>query len=171
MTSEATDERPSDRYHRNDDGGGYAPEWVTSYVFEVVGTPAPQGSKRHVGNGIMRESSKALAPWRATVAQAARMAVGANPPLDGAVALFVTFRFPMPKSRPKALRERGEAWKTTAPDIDKLVRAVSDALTEAGMIHDDARIVTVTAQKHEVVGWTGARIVVWKVGSLHGEGA
>lgn len=144
---------------------------MTAYSFEVVGTPAPQGSKRHVGNGIMRESSTALAPWRATVAQAARLAAGANPPLDGPLALSVTFRFPMPKSRPKAVREEGWAWKTTAPDLDKLVRAVGDALTEAGMIRDDARLASVCAEKHEAIGWTGAQIVVREVNPLDEEGA
>ena len=39
--------------------------------FYVVGDPAPQGSKKHVGNGRFIESSKKLAPWRAAVADSA----------------------------------------------------------------------------------------------------
>ncbi|QDH92357.1 RusA-like resolvase [Gordonia phage Spooky] len=34
----------------------------------IPGIPAPQGSKRHVGNGILIESSKRVGPWRAVVA-------------------------------------------------------------------------------------------------------
>ena len=45
---------------------------MTPVEFEVVGLPAAQGSKRHVGNGVMVESSKALKPWRSAVAEAAR---------------------------------------------------------------------------------------------------
>ena len=37
----------------------------------VHGTPAPQGSKRHVGNGVMVESSKKVKPWRQDVKHAA----------------------------------------------------------------------------------------------------
>ena len=32
--------------------------------FAVLGLPAPQGSKRHVGEGRMVESSKRVKPWR-----------------------------------------------------------------------------------------------------------
>ena len=37
----------------------------------VIGMPAPQGSKRHVGNGIMIENSKRVKPWRQDVKEAA----------------------------------------------------------------------------------------------------
>jgi len=30
----------------------------------VLGIPAAQGSKKHVGRGILIESSKKVAPWR-----------------------------------------------------------------------------------------------------------
>jgi len=125
--------------------------------FEVVGTPAPQGSKRHVGNGVMVEQSKGHRPWRAAVAAAARD-VAPDTPLDGALQLIVQFRFTMPKSRTSAARKAGHAPKITTPDLDKLVRSVGDALTEGGLITDDARICAVHASKIEVVGWTGAVI-------------
>jgi len=129
--------------------------------FEVIGLPAAQGSKRHVGNGVMVESSKKVAPWRDSVAGAARdiaERIGDSAPFDGPLDLDVTFRFPMPASRKAAVRSAGHAPKTTAPDLDKLIRAVGDALTTSGLIRDDARISTITAEKVEVVGWTGAII-------------
>lgn len=125
--------------------------------FDVAGLPAPQGSKRHVGRGVMVESSKAVAPWRATVAARA-LEVSRGRTFDGPLRLTVNFRFRMPASRPKRVRSVGVAPKTTAPDLDKLLRAVGDALTESGLIRDDARICEVRATKHEVTGWTGARI-------------
>jgi crossover junction endodeoxyribonuclease RusA len=39
-----------------------APVTATTIVFTVPGKPAPQGSKRHVGRGIMVESSNHVAP-------------------------------------------------------------------------------------------------------------
>ena len=40
----------------------------------AYGQPAPQGSKRHVGKGVMVESSKKLRPWRQDVKAAAEAA-------------------------------------------------------------------------------------------------
>ncbi len=125
--------------------------------FEVIGLPAAQGSKRHVGNGVMVEMAKGHKPWRAAVAAAARDAAP-GAPLTGPLILEVDFRFAMPKSRPSAVRSAGWGPKTTAPDLDKLVRAVGDALIEGGLIHDDALICAVAASKSEVIGWTGATI-------------
>lgn len=41
-----------------------------------------------------------------------------------------------------------------------IYRAVADALTDSGLIVDDARICEVSARKVEVVGWTGATITI-----------
>lgn len=132
------------------------------FAFEVVGTPAPQGSKRHVGNGVMVESSKAVRPWRDSVAaeaMAARTASG-HQTYDGPVAVDLVFRVKMPASRPKLVRAVGVAWRTTRPDLDKLIRSTLDALGAAGVYSDDAKVAQITAQKIETTGWTGAEIQV-----------
>jgi Holliday junction resolvase RusA-like endonuclease len=128
--------------------------------FEVVGTPVQQGSKRHVGGGRMIEAANGHREWRHAVATEARRVAGSLPdtPLDGPLCLSVRFRFPMPSSRPKRRLRIGIAWKTTAPDLDKLVRAVGDALTDSGLIRDDARIGMVIASKVETTDWSGAEI-------------
>lgn len=106
--------------------------------FRVYGTPAPQGSKRHVGHGRMIESSKAVKPWREAVRWSAIEAMreqGITRPLDGPLAARIVF----------ALRRPGSAAKRVhpdrKPDLSKLVRSTEDALTDAGLIADDARIV------------------------------
>jgi Holliday junction resolvase RusA-like endonuclease len=132
-------------------------------TFDVIGLPAPQGSKRHVGNGVMIESSKALKPWRDSVAAAAREVADDVGMLDGPLHLAVDFRFPMPKSRPKAAHQAGVAAKITAPDIDKLLRGVADALKVGGLIKDDALIYSVRCRKWEVTGWTGAIVSLERV--------
>lgn len=137
--------------------------------FEVVGTPAPQGSKTRMPNGAMLDgrskgAREGHANWRSAVASAARTAalVVANndhdTPLLGPMALTIEFRFPMPKSRSRAIKDHGRNPKTSAPDLDKLIRSTGDALKEGGLIFDDALLVAVFATKVEVVGWTGARI-------------
>ena len=49
-------------------------------AFPVIGTPAAQGSKRHLGNGVLVEQSKNVTPWRNTVAAAAHQALLAQHP-------------------------------------------------------------------------------------------
>lgn len=134
--------------------------------FEVVGTPAPQGSKTRMPNGAMLDgrskgAREGHANWRSAVAEAARAAalvMGSVAPMLGPLGLTVEFRFPMPKSRSKAIRENGRNVKTSAPDLDKLIRSTGDALKEGGLIFDDALFVCVFATKVEVVGWSGARV-------------
>lgn len=136
--------------------------------FEVIGIPAPQGSKKAFsvnGRAMMKESSGGHAAWRNAVAEKAREVAGVAlcniaEPFDGPLGLSIEFRFPMPKSRAKWQRDRGRIFKTTAPDTSKLVRCVEDGLQAAGLIADDARFCTIEASKVEVVGWTGAVITI-----------
>ena len=131
--------------------------------FQVFGIPGPQGSKRHVGNGRLIESSKKVKPWRQDVAAAAIVAMKEqkiDAPLNGPLDLTVFFRLPMPKSRPAAVRRYGAGWSWRKPDVDKLLRSTLDALTTSGLIADDARISRVIAVKVEVLGWTGATITL-----------
>jgi crossover junction endodeoxyribonuclease RusA len=107
----------------------------------VPGRPAPQGSKRHVGAGILVESSKTVGPWRQTVAYtAAQVFVG--PPLDGPLLVRLGFVMPRPAATPK--RRTPPAVKK--PDVDKLARAVFDALTSV-VWRDDSQVVDVHATK------------------------
>lgn len=106
----------------------------------VPGKPAPQGSKRHVGNGRMVEASKALRPWRNLIAATARLKGGILP--VGPIHAEVDFVMPRPKQTPK---RTPPATKRTG-DLDKLVRAVFDALTGIWVV-DDCLITSLTATK------------------------
>jgi crossover junction endodeoxyribonuclease RusA len=107
----------------------------------VTGDPAPQGSKRHVGNGVMVESSKRLRPWRQDVREALLDENG-SPRLALAGPVSVGLMFTL--RRPKKPRFHVPG---VVPDLDKLVRAVLDALTSAGVVEDDARVVHLGASK------------------------
>lgn len=105
---------------------------VSAWVFHAIGHPAPQGSKRHVGHGVMIESSKQVAPWREAVKGAG---FGAGACLDGPLAVFMVFTVP----RPKAAR-RADVVPCRTPDLSKLARSTEDAITEVGLWADDARV-------------------------------
>lgn len=133
--------------------------------FEVIGIPKPQGSMKAFnagGHAHMKPSGgAAFASWRNAVAQAARDVAESDDvdaPFDGALGLSVDFLFPMPSSAKAAERRHGRRWKTTAPDTDKLLRTIGDAMTAAGLVRDDARFVAIIATKVETTGWTGAVI-------------
>ena len=134
-------------------------------AFEIIGLPAPQGSKTKMPNGAMVEGSSASGRlkhtnWRSDIATAARDFMQGDAPFDGALLLMVTFRVPMPKSRPAAAHADGARPCTVMPDLDKLIRTLGDGLKSGGMISDDARIYRIEADKFEVHGWTGAEVVL-----------
>jgi len=107
----------------------------------VPGRPAPQGSKRHVGHGILVESSKAVGPWRTMVAWTVSQ-VWRDAPLAGPVSIELEFVMPRPVGTPK--RRTPPAIKK--PDSDKLIRAVFDALTKV-VWTDDSVITDIRARK------------------------
>ena len=111
---------------------------MESIMFRVNGLPAPQGSKRHVGNGRMIEASKKVGPWR----EAVKQAVSLLPlePLDGPLEISMVFYLPKPKTVKREL-------PIVPPDLDKLVRGLFDALTIAGVWQDDALVVSIVDTK------------------------
>lgn len=108
----------------------------------VPGKPAPQGSKRYVGNGTSIESSKRVKPWRADIREHL-LARWDGPPLDGPVIVRLEFVMPRPASTPK----RSTPPAVKRPDLDKLTRAVLDAIGSAGVWGDDSQVVTLRAHK------------------------
>lgn len=102
--------------------------------FFVPGKPAPQGSKRHVGRGILIESSKDVGPWRERIALAAHL--HADGPTGGPVTVWLGFVMPRPKSAPK----RSTPPAIRRPDADKLARACLDALTGIAFA-DDSQVI------------------------------
>ena len=110
----------------------------------VPGQPAPQGSKRYVGRGIMVESSKQVKSWRSDI-RCALLTEG-NEPLarfDGPVKIDVEFVMKRPTSAPKKITPPA----VKRPDLDKLVRAVLDAISSAGIWGDDSQVIQASCSK------------------------
>ncbi len=118
----------------------------------VEGRPAPQGSKNAYvrgGRPIMVEASKYLPEWREAVKLAAKLAM--HDQLDysaftSPVRLEVSFFIERPA------KPVHELYPGSKPDLDHLIRAVGDSLTQAGVLADDSLIVEVFAKKL----WTGS---------------
>ena len=120
--------------------------------FEVHGLPQTKGSTRALARGVVVSDNVRLKQWEQAVGWSAR-AAGASLN-DGAVAVDVIFYLPRPQ------RIRGDdALPITRPDLDKLVRAVLDALT--GICYgDDGQVVHLTARKCYALGTPCAAITV-----------
>ena len=85
--------------------------------------------------------------WKQSIYVAARHAmlddVNGVYATQAPVALTMTFRFRRPKSHFGAKGFKGQfadARHTQKPDLDNLAKAVMDALTDAGVWHDDAQV-------------------------------
>ncbi|QGZ16935.1 RusA-like resolvase [Arthrobacter phage LittleTokyo] len=148
-------------------------------TFWAAGVPIPQGSKRIGRNRatgkpiLLDDNDKELKPWREVVAWAGRAAAAAEP-LDGPLEVHLLFYMPRPAShylRSGDLKPSAPAWPAVKPDVDKLERAVFDALTAGNVWVDDARAVSVHKSKryaslpHEA----GVRVAVREI--LDGEAA
>jgi len=90
-----------------------------------------------INGHILHSQGSALAVWRSTVALAARL--NGVKPLDGAVGIEITFRV----KRPKTVKRD---FPTVAPDLDKYIRGVLDALTGIGY-NDDSQVIDIKAEK------------------------
>lgn len=186
----------------------------------VPGVPVGQGSKRHVGRGIMVESSKLLEPWRQTVARKLEDMLGdGHEPTPHALSVNLRFIFtrprghygaqPCPDCRQPSKREllelaaaagvEGRSKMSAAelaealelelpdrdscagchgsgrvayvlasaarapasrPDLDKLVRAILDAMTGLAF-QDDGQVVALNAGKE--YGNAGGCDIRWDV--------
>lgn len=128
-------------------------EGPLSFTWRVEGMPpAPQGSKRALGRGVMIESCINVKPWRLLVAQSA-MAAGV-PLLRGPVRLSLVFLFTRPAGhfrRDGSLKPSAPIYHAVKPDGDKLLRSTGDALSGV-VIEDDARIVGGAWEKRYCVG-------------------
>jgi Holliday junction resolvase RusA-like endonuclease len=135
-----------------------------AYTFRVEGmAPAPQGSKRYLGRGVMIESCRNVKPWRAMVAHAA---IAARVPLlRGPVRMSAVFLFqrpanhyrsdgtlkPLSEALSSATSKEAPLYHCVKPDWSKLWRSTEDAMS--GLAYeDDARIVGGGCDKRWCVG-------------------
>ena len=113
-------------------------------TFKVLGLPQTKGSTRLLftkkGKAVVTSDNKQLRPWEHDVAICA-MAGGVKVIEKGPVKVEVQFVLPRPRSA-----RRGDVFSWKKPDVDKLLRAVLDALTGVAY-HDDGQVSVIQAAK------------------------
>lgn len=118
---------------------------TTHITVTVSGTPLPEGSLKAYCRGgravIMHDRSQALETWRTRVTITARNAAHQahwQLPVDQPVKIAACFLLPRPKTVNRLL-------PSTKPDLDKLARAIGDALCPRNrhlrVLTEDSRIV------------------------------
>jgi Holliday junction resolvase RusA-like endonuclease len=109
--------------------------------FSITGDPASQGSHAIMNGRIVQVNSKKHKAWRTAIVNEVIATLPADwEPIDGPCELIVNFYMPKPASVKRSA-------PSVAPDLDKLVRAVGDALAIAGVYTDDSRITRISARK------------------------
>jgi len=120
----------------------------------VPGIPVPQGSLRAFarnGHAWATSDNPRTRPWKAAVTSAAAELVeqtGFAKLIHQAIAVRVTFRLPRPKGHygRRGLLPSAPPYPNVLPDLDKLARAILDALT--GIVwRDDAQVVRLAVEK------------------------
>jgi crossover junction endodeoxyribonuclease RusA len=123
-------------------------------AFTVYGVPLTKGNHRAIRvKGmkfpIVTESNRAVASWQQLVSEGASHAIARCPEgeralLSAGVRVSIAFYLP----RPRKFSKRGVfVHHLTKPDIDRLERAILDALT-AVAFHDDKQVTEVVKGKY-----------------------
>lgn len=119
---------------------------MSAVTFFVAGVPVPQGSKTGFSpKGTNRvtmtdANAKKLKPWRKEITRVAQASWFDRAQLLGPVRLDVVFVFERPASVKRRL-------PSIAPDLDKLIRAVGDGVTDSGIWKDDGQVIRIVAEK------------------------
>jgi crossover junction endodeoxyribonuclease RusA len=165
---------------------------VTDPLLSIVvhGTPGTAGSKSgfpiYRGTGPDRHFTGRVAVaekdrdgtkrnWRAAIVDAARAhldhaGVGLYP-LDEPLVIDMIFTVAKPAAAPKTKR----TWPVARPDLLKYARATEDALTAAGVLKDDARVVeygrlakVYPREDGDALDTPGVTIRIWRITDLVG---
>lgn len=126
------------------------------------GQPCPACRARPGRWFVLPDNRKVLGPWRQQVTTKARLVLatdGGAYPLTGPLWARCDFTFARPRSHPPGSWPVGRG---AVGDLDKLVRAVYDALTDAGVWGDDAQVVREVSEKRYGAR-PGARVLVGRM--------
>lgn len=135
-------------------------------AFSVGGEAQTQGDLRASRFGKLYHSNPKLESWRTLVGHEARLAMAGRPLLAGPLRLSVRFILPRPGYHFGTGRNAGQlkerfrhAYPDKQPDLDKLVRAIKDALTKI-VWNDDGQVSRLGAQKDYAPEGEGAGVQV-----------
>lgn len=144
----------------------FGPPIVDTFVY---GKPARQGSNKFLGRGRVKPDDEMLYWWRDRVATAVTKHRRGKPPVPAGIAVVVSAIFHLPKPASYPLYK---LYPIKDRDLDKLVRALLDALAStsdshpgAGIIADDNRVIALSAVKlyAPAESEAGVHLQMWEV--------
>lgn len=113
----------------------------------VLGIPQPQGSKTVYAGRAVDANAKKLKPWRKQVTAAVRDQLGDWQLTADPISVKLQFLMPRPRT---VTRD----YPTVKPDLDKLIRAILDGVTDVtdrdagiGVWVDDSQVINLKASK------------------------
>jgi Holliday junction resolvase RusA-like endonuclease len=124
---------------------------VTAVSFTIPGQPVAKGRPKFARQGgfVRAYTPEKTVAYETLVKLAAGEAMAGAAPLQGPLSLMLRLYVQIPKSTTKRDRTRiaaGEFLPTRKPDLDNVLKAVTDAMN--GIVYDDdAQIVTVMVTK------------------------
>lgn len=123
-------------------------------IFSVAGLPIPQGSLKMMNGNIVHTKDKELRAWRTDIGNTAKSCGIQLIEKNRGVTIDLMFCMPKPSSVKRSI-------PSTRPDLDKLIRAVLDALTGIAYV-DDGQVVAITASKI-YSNYVGVKIGIEKI--------
>lgn len=130
--------------------------------FSVAGDPVPQGSMKAFvvgGRAVLTSDNKKLKAWRKRLCVLIQaQLLGERISRDTAVGVRISFRLLKPKTVKRV-------FPTVKPDLDKLVRAVLDAITESGAWADDSQVIELHVRKSYTSTVAGVAVEVFQIPS------
>lgn len=119
--------------------------------FAIYRGSAKRGTREFTGKVAIVDRNKLVPLWRRSVVSAARPGgvAAVRPVLDEPVIVRLMFSLP----RPASISAMKRPYPTVKPDVDNLVKPTHDALTDAGIWKDDARVISMISSKAYVNGF------------------
>jgi Holliday junction resolvase RusA-like endonuclease len=128
----------------------------------VRGKPLPKGSLKTVRRGektVWVNDNPDLDGWEECIADTIGWKAGhlRRDPITAPVDLEVTFHLPRSATTKFPTAPIGHGMG----DLDKLIRAIGDGLTRAGVWKDDALVARITAEKIYTLDRPGVTVTLW----------
>tara|TARA_R110001583_G_scaffold25763_1_gene93202 strand:- start:1138 stop:1584 length:447 start_codon:yes stop_codon:yes gene_type:complete len=133
-------------------------EWTIVVNIEPVGKGRPRAVNR--GGFVSLYTPKKTKVFEKSVERVVRASFKGRDKIETSVAVCVFAVFKRPKNKSRKKDADGLIYKTTKPDADNVLKAVLDAMVNAGAISDDALVVDARCIKLHSEKGSDGRVII-----------